>query len=184
VFVPGEAPKNKARIEFQGSFPEDGIYKLKVMSRDRSSNISGKGDGVFDYTISFEVINKSSITQVLNWPNPFSTSTQFVFTLTGSVIPDQFMIQILTISGKIVREVSKEEYGAINIGRNISDFKWDGTDRYGDRLANGVYLYRVLLNTDDHEFDERNIIVTDESGPSSVKDKYFTKGFGKMYLFR
>jgi len=184
TFVPGEAPNNKARIELQGSFPEDGEYKLKVMSQDRSSNISGTGDGLFDYTISFEVINKSSITQVLNWPNPFSTSTQFVFTLTGSEIPEQFMIQILTISGKIVREISKEEYGAINIGRNISDFKWDGTDRYGDRLANGIYLYRVMLNTDDHVFEERSIIVSGDSGPSSVKDKYFTKGFGKMYLIR
>ncbi|MFT6747131.1 MAG: hypothetical protein ACJAZ2_001479 [Glaciecola sp.] len=184
TFIAGEAPKNKARIEFQGDFPKDGIYKLKVMSQDRSSNISGKGDGLFDFTINFEVINKSSITQVLNWPNPFSTSTQFVFTLTGSVIPDQFMIQILTISGKIVREISKEEYGSINIGRNISDYKWDGTDSYGDRLANGVYLYRVLLNTDNHDFEERTINVTGESGPSSLKNKYFTKGFGKMYLFR
>ena len=184
TFIPGEAPKNKARIEFQGAFVKDGVYKLKVQSTDRSSNVSGKPDGNYDYSISFEVINKSSITQVLNWPNPFSSSTQFVFTLTGSVIPDQFMIQILTITGKVVREISKDEYGAINIGRNISDFRWDGTDSYGDRLANGVYLYRVMLNTEDHNFEERTTVVADESGTSSLKDKYFKKGFGKMYLMR
>lgn len=184
VFTPAELPKNKATIEFQGDFPQDGIYELRVMSRDRSSNISGKGDGVFDYSISFEVIHQSSITQVLNWPNPFSTSTQFVFTLTGSEIPEHFLLQIMTITGKIVREVDKEEFGDIHIGRNISDFKWDGKDQYGDQLANGVYLYRVQVKTEGHEFEERSVNVSNQDGTATLKDKFFTKGFGKMYLLR
>ncbi len=184
LFRSADFPKNKATIELTGSFPDDGTYKLRVMSQDRSSNISGKGDGLFDYSITFQVINKSSITQVMNWPNPFSTSTQFVFTLTGSVIPDNFLLQIMTISGKIVREVQKDEFGAINIGRNISDFKWDGKDKYGDQLANGVYLYRVTLKSDTEEFEERTSDVSDQSGTTSIKDRYFKKGIGKMYLLR
>lgn len=47
------------------------------MATDKSSNKSGNGDGVFDYRISFEVITESSITQLINYPNPFSTSTRF-----------------------------------------------------------------------------------------------------------
>ena len=35
----------------------------------------------------------------------------------------------------------KAELGAIHIGRNITDYKWDGTDMYGQALANGVYIY-------------------------------------------
>ena len=56
--------------------------------------------GAIDYNIQFEIINKQTITEVLNYPNPFSTSTKFVFTLTGSEIPDIFTIQIMTITGK------------------------------------------------------------------------------------
>ena len=80
------------------------------------------------------------ITNVMNYPNPFTTSIRFVFALTGSRVPDVFTIQILTITGKVVREITKGEIGPINIGRNMSQYAWDGNDEYGDRLANGVYM--------------------------------------------
>lgn len=169
-FIPASLPKNNAKIILQGDFPVDGEYRLRVQATDRAKNKSGK----FDYIIGFEVINKSSITNILNYPNPFTTSTRFVFTLTGSEIPEVFKIQIMTITGKVVREIHKDELGAINIGRNISDFAWDGTDTYGDRLANGLYLYHVItkINSDDIEHRETSA------------DHYFKKGFGKMYLFK
>jgi flagellar hook assembly protein FlgD len=28
----------------------------------------------------------------------------------------------------------------------LPEFKWDGTDMYNQRLANGVYLYHVVTN--------------------------------------
>tara|TARA_B100000809_G_C15140222_1_gene532860 strand:+ start:4883 stop:9964 length:5082 start_codon:yes stop_codon:yes gene_type:complete len=169
-FIPASLPKNNSKIIFQGSFPVDGGYKLRVQASDRTDNKSGS----IDYIIGFEVINRSTITNIINYPNPFTTSTRFVFTLTGSEIPDIFKIQIMTITGRVVREVHKEELGNLHIGRNISDFAWDGTDRYGDRLANGLYLYRVItkINNDDIELRETSM------------DYYFKKGFGKMYLFR
>jgi len=169
-FIPASLPRNNSKIILQGDFPIDGKYKLRVQATDRTKNTSGN----FDYIISFEVINKSTITNILNYPNPFTTSTRFVFTLTGSEVPEIFKIQIMTITGKVVREVHKDELGAINIGRNITDFAWDGTDTYGDRLANGLYLYRVItkINSDDIEHRETSA------------DGYFKKGFGKMYLFK
>ena len=169
-FIPASLPRNNSKIIYQGNFPVDGGYKLRVQASDRTKNNSGS----FDYIIGFEVINRSTITNIVNYPNPFTTSTRFVFTLTGSVVPDIFKIQIMTITGKVVREIHKDELGAINIGRNISDFAWDGTDTYGDRLANGLYLYRVItkINSDDIELRKTSA------------DWYFKKGFGKMYLFR
>jgi hypothetical protein len=169
-FIPASLPKNNSKIIFQGDFPVDGGYKLRVQASDRTDNNSGS----IDYVIGFEVINKSTITNIINYPNPFTTSTRFVFTLTGSEIPEIFKIQIMTITGKVVREIHKDELGSLHIGRNISDFSWDGTDRYGDRLANGLYLYRVItkINNDDVEHRDTSM------------DFYFKKGFGKMYLFR
>lgn len=158
------------KIMFDGEFEQDGIYRLLVQGADKSGNVSGD----FDYDIEFEVIHESSITHLMNYPNPFSTQTQFVFTLTGSVVPDEFTIQILTVTGKVVREITVDELGPIHIGRNITDFRWDGTDEYGDQLANGVYLYRVITKIQGEDVEHR------ESGA----DDFFKKGFGKMYLMR
>jgi flagellar hook assembly protein FlgD len=117
------------------------------------------------------------ISNMLNYPNPFTTSTAFVFTLTGAQVPQNLKIQILTVTGKIVREITKEELGPLHIGRNITEFKWDGTDQYGQKLANGVYLYRVVTNLNGKSLEKY-------TGPEESTDKYFNKGYGKMYLMR
>ncbi len=111
---------------------------------------------------------------MMNYPNPFSTSTRFVFTLTGSETPDDIIIQIMTVSGKVVREITESELGPLSIGRNITDFAWDGTDEFGDPLANGVYLYRVKAKINGEDIKHRN----------SGADTYFKKDFGKMYILR
>ena len=102
-------------------------------------------------------------------------------------VPQNIRIQILTITGKVVREITSAELGPIHIGNNITEFKWDGTDMYGQKLANGVYLYRVLTNLNGNKldlFDGRNAngdVIND--GVSGL-DQYFNKGYGKMYLMR
>jgi flagellar hook assembly protein FlgD len=129
------------------------------------------------YRVAFRVITKAMISNMLNYPNPFTTSTAFVFTLTGSEVPQNIRIQILTVTGKIVREITKEELGPLHIGQNITSFKWDGTDQYGQKLANGVYLYRVITNQHGKSL-EKYKDQRDET------DKFFNKGYGKMYLMR
>ena len=150
--------------------PQDGIYELIIQAQDKSSNASGS----IDYKITFEIQNKATITEVMNYPNPFSTSTRFVFTLTGSEVPTYFKIQIFTITGKLVREINKDELGNIHIGRNITDYAWDGKDEFGDQLANGIYLYRVQTQLNGESIEKKE----------TAADQYFTKGFGKMYLMR
>lgn len=173
IFYPAQkgAKTNTARLKLNPNLNQDGEYKLKVQGVDRSGNLAGD----LSYEISFNVITNSSITQVMNYPNPFTTSTKFVFTLTGSVLPDYFKIQIFNVSGKMVRELTLNELGMnLHIGRNISSYSWDGTDQYGDVLANGVYFYRVVTKKDGMNMD---IL-------SSGADAYFKSGFGKMYIMR
>jgi len=169
-FFPANQAKNTCIVEFQPRLTQDGRYRLKVQATDRSLNNSGAED----YVINFEVINKSTITEVLNWPNPFSTATHFVFTLTGSELPTYFKIQIMTITGRVVREIDMSELGPLRIGRNITQFAWDGTDQHGARLANGVYLYRIITN-----IDGQNI----ELNPTGAS-RFFHRQMGKMYLIR
>ena len=162
--------KNEAVIEYRPDFTEDGIYELFLNGKDKTGNVSGTDD----YRISFEVINKPSITNILNYPNPFSTATSFLFTLTGAQIPSQLKIQILTVTGKVVKEITKAELGPLHIGRNITEYKWDGKDQYGQMLGNGVYLYRVVTSLNGNTVDHRN----------SGADKFFKHGYGKMYIMR
>ncbi|MGD1959332.1 MAG: C25 family cysteine peptidase [Fulvivirga sp.] len=157
-------------IEYRPGKLDDGTYTLRIEADDASGNASG----VEPYEVNFEVINESAITNFFPYPNPFSTSTRFVFTLTGSQIPDQIKIQIMTVSGKIVREITQDELGPIRIGNNISDFAWNGKDEFGDQLANGVYLYKVQVRQNGQSLDLR----------STAGDKAFKKGIGKLYLLR
>ncbi|MBX2932350.1 MAG: hypothetical protein KF781_10445 [Chitinophagaceae bacterium] len=178
-FVPASSGNdNKATADFTPLLTQDGEYELSVSGKDRSGNTAGKQQ----YKVTFNVNNKPMISDVFNYPNPFTTSTAFVFTLTGSQLPSNIRIQILTITGKIVREINKDELGPIRIGRNITEFKWDGTDMYGQKLANGVYLYRVITNLDGNSLDKYEF--KDSFGDKIATDKYFKAGYGKMYLMR
>jgi hypothetical protein len=175
-FVPaGQAPNsdNTATINFKPYFPVDGEYEMIVSGKDKSNNRAGD----VQYRVLFEVINKPMISNMLNYPNPFTTSTAFVFTITGSEVPQNIKIEIMTITGRIVREITKDELGSLHIGRNITDFKWDGTDQYGQKLANGIYLYRVVTNLNGKSLDKYK-------AEGDNTDKYFNKGYGKMYLMR
>ena len=170
-------PDNTATIDFLPYFPLDGDYELTVTGKDRSGNTAGN----VEYKVAFQVINKPMISNMLNYPNPFTTSTAFVFTITGSEVPQNIRIQIMTITGKIVREITKDELGPLHIGRNITEFKWDGTDQYGQKLANGIYLYRVITNLNGRSLDKYR---STEKDNEDNTDKYFNKGYGKMYLMR
>lgn len=161
---------NVFRMEYKPKKLTDGTYTLRVQGTDESENKSGK----YAYEVRFEVVGETTVTHFYPYPNPFSTRTRFVFTLTGAEIPDRIKIQIMTVTGKVVREITQDELGPIHIGNNITEFAWDGTDEYGDRLANGVYLYRVLMNNKGEAVKRR----------STSADKSFKKEFGKVVILR
>jgi len=169
-FTPAVLPNNSCKLNYKPILAQDGLYSLDVKATDRSSNVSGQ----VDYKIQYEVINKPMITEVLNYPNPFSTSTKFVFTITGSEVPQTLKIQIMTITGKVVKEITREELGYLHIGRNISEYAWDGTDQYGGKLANGVYFYHVVTQLNGSNVEHMN----------TSADEFFKKGIGKMVIMR
>lgn len=172
-FAPATDPatKNKAQITLNPIFDQSGTYTLTLKAKDRSNN----NFAPIQHSIAFKVETKPMISNVLNYPNPFSTHTQFVFTLTGSQVPDRLQITIMTISGKVVRQIELPEMGNVRVGTNITNYAWDGTDQFGNFLANGVYLYKVNAFINGKKIDLYE---------NASTDNYFENGIGKMYLMR
>ncbi|WP_082017082.1 interleukin-like EMT inducer domain-containing protein [Hymenobacter sp. DG25B] len=164
-----DAAKGTAQVEYRPEKLADGVYKLQVQGTD----VNGTQAAVERYEVSFEVINASTITNVYPYPNPVTSKTRFVFTMTGAELPRDMKIQIMTLTGKVVREIMMAELGPLHIGNNISQFAWDGTDEFGDRLANGTYLYRVIMDQSG-QFERRR----------TAGDKAFKKDWGKLVLLR
>jgi hypothetical protein len=162
--------QNDFKLEYKPAKLMDGKYTMEVRAKDAT----GVASGISPYRIGFEVVSEASVTNFYPFPNPFSTKTNFIFTLTGSTIPEQIKIQILTVTGKVVKEIMKEELGPLRIGNNKTEYAWDGTDAYGDKLANGVYLYRVVMSRIDEEMKHRN----------TFGDSAFKNGYGKLYILR
>lgn len=169
ILQTGTNEQNKMTLQYIPERLSDGTYTMKIMSKDKFGNKSKD-----EYLLDFEVINESSISNFYPYPNPVVDKMKFVFTLTGDRIPDKMKIQILSTSGKVVREILKEELGSIKIGNNVSDFTWDGTDMFGDRLAKGVYFYKVYLQDSSTEYKHR----------FTKGDTYFKNNIGKIYLIK
>ena len=81
---------------------------------------------------------------VLNYPNPFVNYTEFWFNHNRPFEPLEVQVQILTITGKLVKTINQT---IVNEGFNSRDVKWDGKDDFGDRIGKGVYVYRLIVKS-------------------------------------
>ncbi len=84
------------------------------------------------------------IEKVLNYPNPFVNYTEFWFTHNRPLEPLDVQVQIMTITGRIVKTINQQIITEGNLCRTI---QWDGRDDFGDKLAKGVYIYRLQVKS-------------------------------------
>jgi len=125
-------------IRFQFEELEKGRHTLEFKVWDVNNNSS-------KITIEFVVVDESdlSLMNVYNYPNPFTSSTEFMFEHPFSCNQLDVQIQIYTVSGKLVKSINE----TINTeGFRVNNIFWNGKDTYGDQLAKGVYIYRVVVN--------------------------------------
>jgi flagellar hook assembly protein FlgD len=104
----------------------------------------------------------AALSHVLNYPNPFTTETEFMFehNLPGSNL--DVKVEIFTISGKLIKTIRTNVIGNTNIedvkncnnefseigGYRVDGIMWDGRDDFGDLIGKGVYVYRVSIRSD------------------------------------
>ena len=119
------------------------IYKPELINGTNKLSII-YSDGNNTDTISYDVIvsDELAIKDFYNYPNPMKGETSFIFNLTGSFAPSTLKIRIYTVSGKLIKQLES----AVTIGTN--QIPWDGRDDDGDIIANGTYLYKLVMEDD------------------------------------
>ncbi len=93
-----------------------------------------------------ESSDRLSISDMFNYPNPFGDETQFTFRQ-NQQSPLDVEIKVYTIAGRLIQELH-----STSVGELMVRVPWDGRDREGDKVANGVYLYKTIVRTVDGRF--------------------------------
>lgn len=122
-------------------------YMFKNLS-EGPHTISMKAWDVFnnssEASIDFYVANADELqlAHIFNYPNPFTTYTEFHFDHNQPHNPLEVLIQIFTISGKLVKTIRED---VVTEGYRVSSIQWDGLDDYGEKIGRGVYIYRLKV---------------------------------------
>ena len=118
-----------------------GPHTLRLKAWDVYNNSS---ESEIDFIV-FDENQDLIIDNLLNYPNPFINYTEFWFNHNSSTNLD-VTIQIFTISGRLVKTINgiTESSAGSNFSR---DFSWDGRDDFGDKVAKGVYVYKVSVRS-------------------------------------
>ncbi len=126
------------QVRYEFSNLAEGRHTLAVKAWDIYNNSSNA-------STYFEVHSSSqlSIQNVVNFPNPFARSTTFTFQR-ASTDPIDVEIKIYTVAGRLIQVLETP-----SIVDRFVQIPWDGRDRDGSELANGVYLYRVIAKSFD-----------------------------------
>lgn len=96
----------------------------------------------------FEILETTEpeIRNLLNYPNPFSTSTAFHFDHNLAGKSTTVHLKIMNISGRVVYSATEQ---VSSTSTHFSGMDWDGRDQFGDPLARGVYIYQIELINED-----------------------------------
>jgi hypothetical protein len=118
---------------FSGMSP--GRYNLKLKAFDTYNNFSEASiDFVVSLSSSLQVMN------VFNYPNPFKDKTVFTFQH-NYADPVNVRIKIYTVAGRLIKEINQ-----YNINDKFVAINWDGVDQDGDKLSNGIYIYKLTVD--------------------------------------
>jgi hypothetical protein len=127
------------QVEFTPNQLTDGEYRLRVEGSDSRGNRSG----IEPYEVTFNVLNETTVTINDPYPNPFNQEVYFRIVLSGNSIPEAVAIQLVNVNGQIQSEFNQSDLDPFHIGTN--EIIWNGTDRMGNTLPGGVYIYEIKL---------------------------------------
>ena len=134
----------------------EGNHSISVKAWDVYNNSS---EGYTEFVVSTSA--QMALAHVLNYPNPFTTRTEFMFehNMPGEML--NVLIQIYTVSGKVIKTihesvmpemVASSGSGCSDAGTSggyrVNGIYWDGKDDYGDQIGKGVYVYKLTVQAE------------------------------------
>ena len=125
----------KGSVTYPFSSLADGAHTLKVKAWDILNNSSEDNT---EFIVASSA--KLALKHVYNYPNPFTTHTQFMFEHNRPGQELKIQVQIYSVSGKLIKTIQED---VVATGYRIDDLRWDGLDDYGDKIGKGVYVYKV-----------------------------------------
>ena len=144
-FFKGEldAGGTAGEINFKFVKMDEGDYSLLVKAWDVFNNFSSE-ESFFTVVSDDQLV----VRDVYNYPNPFSSTTTFTFQHNLSRTID-VNVKVYTIAGRMIKQIDVE-----NVDQKFVKLNWDGRDEDGDILANGTYLYKIIVKTQDGDFSQ------------------------------
>lgn len=129
----------KGKVKFPLRNLKTGLHQIKFKCWDTYNNPS-------ESTLSFVVVDDNDLvlSNVLNYPNPFINYTEFWFNHNKPNESLEVMVQIFTVSGKLVKTLSRSVRSEGLLSREIT---WDGLDDFGNKIGKGVYIYKLQVRS-------------------------------------
>ncbi len=125
----------------------EGSHTLRLKAWDAHNNSS-------ETTTDFVVAPSAELAleHVLNYPNPFTTHTEFYFEHNRPCVTLDVQVQVFTVAGRLVKTLNRQ----LNCdGFRTEPMAWNGLDDFGDKLGRGAYVYRLHVSTPDGEQAEK-----------------------------
>jgi hypothetical protein len=119
----------------------EGTHTLRFKAWDVHNNSS---EAYTEFVVAESA--EMALKHVLNYPNPFTTHTQFMFEHNQACNSLDVMVQVFTISGKLVKTIHRT---IMTDGFRGDPIEWDGLDDYGQRIGRGVYVYNLRVTGPD-----------------------------------
>lgn len=136
-FYNSDTTYKSGSLEYDFYDVAEGKHILRLKAWDTYNNSS-------EAQIEFNVSSSSAlrISNVFNYPNPFKDNTSFTFqhNYSGAI---NVSIKIYTVSGRLIKKIEKN-----SVNDKFVVIDWPGTDEDGEKLANGVYIYKLNITAD------------------------------------
>jgi hypothetical protein len=123
-----------------------GEHTIKVIAWDIYNN-SASSD------ITFKVLGNNNLVlnRVMNYPNPFSNFTNFIFEYNWSEEALNVEVRLFSFTGQLINVLKVEN---ISGGYRTPPLQWDGTDSRGIKVGAGIYLYRIQVSSKSGQYAE------------------------------
>lgn len=135
------------QVRYRFSELSEGNHTLSLKAWDVHNNSS---EAYTEFVVAPS--EELALEHVLNYPNPFTTYTEFYFEHNRPCSSLEVQVQVFTVSGRLVK--------TLNAMMTCEGFRgeplaWNGLDDHGDKLARGVYVYRLGVRTPEGDKAEK-----------------------------